>query len=109
MRARAAQTVRAGPGTGAPTFSARLTARGAFLVNAAFVAGLLVLSRLPLLEARPVVSTSIVGAAGVLLAWSALLFGVVLRGRTVAFEVTLRPQHYLQAFLQGALILYWGF
>jgi hypothetical protein len=108
-RAKAAQTVPTGPAPGSPTFSARLTARSAFLVNTAFVAGLLTLSQLPLLDARPVVRASIVGAAVVLLAWSALLFGVVLRGRTVALEVTLRPQHYLQAFLQGALILYWGF
>jgi hypothetical protein len=86
-----------------------LSARGAFLVNAAFVVGSLVLSQLPLLEQRPVVRASIVGAALVLLAWSALLFGVLRRGQQVTFEVTLRPQHYLQACLQGSLILYWGF
>jgi hypothetical protein len=99
------------PAAGAPTFvhSTRLSARGAFLVNAAFVAGLLLLSQLPLLDERPVVRTSIVGAAAVLLAWSILLFGVLLRRQTVTFEVALRPQHYLQACLQGALILYWGF
>jgi hypothetical protein len=96
---------------GAPsfTFNTRLTARDAFLVNGAFVVGLLVLSQLPLLDARPVVRASIVGAAAVLLAWSVLLFGVLRRRQTVAFEVALRPQHYLQACLQGTLILYWGF
>lgn len=93
----------------APTFSTRLSARGAFLVNGAFVAGLLVVSQLPLLDQRPVVRASIVGAALVLLAWNVLLFGVLRRGQTVAFEVALRPQHYLQACLQGSLILYWGF
>ena len=97
------------PVAAAPTFSTRLSARGAFLVGAAFVAGLLVLSQLPLLESRPVVRASIVGAALVLLAWNTWLFGVVRRGETVAFEVALRPQHYLQACLQGALILYWGY
>src|SRR6185436_10610384 len=91
------------------TFSTRLTARDAFLVNAAFVVALLALSQLPLLDARPVVRASIVGAAAVLLGWSALLFGVLRRGQTVAFEVALRPQHYLQACLQGSLILYWGY
>jgi hypothetical protein len=96
------------PATGAPAFSARLSARDAFLINGAFVVGLLILSQLPLLDGRPVVRASIVGAAGVLLAWSALLFGVLRRGQTVAFDVTLRPQHYLQACLQGSLILYWG-
>src|SRR5689334_8095373 len=97
----------AGLAAGAPptfTFSTRLSARDAFFVNGAFVVALLVLSQLPLLDARPVV-----GAALVLLAWSALLFGILRRGQTVALEVALRPQHYLQACLQGSLIIYWGF
>jgi hypothetical protein len=100
----------AAPAMGALTFgfSSRLSARGAFSVSATFVVALLVLSQLPLLDARPVVRASIVGAALVLLAWSALLFGVLRRGQTVTFDVALRPQHYLQACLQGSLILYWG-
>jgi hypothetical protein len=69
----------------------------------------LVLSQLPVLEARPVVRASIVGAAVVLLAWSALLFGVLRRRQKVTLEVALRPQHYLQACFQGLLILYWGY
>ena len=99
------------PVTGAPsfTFNTRLSSREAFLVTGAFVVGLLVLSQLPLLDARPVVRASIVGVAALLLGWSVLLFGVLRRGQTVAFEVALRPQHYLQACLQGTLILYWGF
>jgi hypothetical protein len=103
-----AVTVSAGPAAAAPTFSTRLSARNAFFLNAAFVGGLLVLSQLSVLDARPVVRASIVGAALVLLAWSALLFGVLRRGQQVTFEVALRPQHYLQACLQGSLILYWG-
>jgi hypothetical protein len=59
----------------------------AFLLNAAFVAGLLVLSQLPVLESRPVVRASIVGAAVVLLAWSALLFGILRRGQDVTLDV----------------------
>jgi hypothetical protein len=70
---------------------------------------MLVLSQLPLLDTRPVVRSSIVGAAVVLLVWSALLFGVLRRGQTVTLDVTLRRQHYLQACLQGLLILYWGY
>jgi len=102
-------TASAGSVAPVPTFSAKLTARDAFLLNATFVAGMLVLSQLPLLDQRPIVRASMVGAAVVLLAWSALLFGVLRRGQTVMFEVALRPQHYLQACLQGSLILYWGF
>jgi hypothetical protein len=105
----AAVTASASPAAGAPTFSTELPARAAFLINGAFIVGLLVLSQLPVLDARPVVRASIIGAAIALFAWSALLFGVLRRGQTVAFEVALRPQHYLQAFLQGSLILYWGF
>jgi len=107
--ARSAAKVTAGPAAAAPLLSTQLTARGAFLLNASFVVGLLVLSQLSVLESRPVVRASIVGAAVVLLAWSALLFGVLLRGQKVALEVVLRKQHYLQACLQGTLILYWGY
>ena len=87
----------------------KLSARGAFALNAGFVAGLLVLSQLSVLQARPVVRTAILAAAFFLLAWSALLFGVLRRGHKVALEIVLRRQHYLQACLQGSLILYWGY
>src|SRR5689334_5310615 len=85
-----------------PTFSTQLSASRAFVLNAGFVVGLLVLSRVPVLEARPVVRASIVWAAVVLLAWSAFLFGVLRRGQKVTFEIVLRRQHYLQACLQGS-------
>jgi hypothetical protein len=106
---RTAVTASSSPVSAAPAFSAQLSARGAFLLNASFVLALLVLSQLPLLEPRPVVRASIVGAAVVLLAWSALLFGVLRRGRKVTLEVTLRPQHYLQACAHSVLLLYWGY
>jgi hypothetical protein len=99
----------AGSAAVSPLLRMRLSARGAFLVNAAFIAAMLVLSQLPLFDQRPVVRTSLVGAALVLFAWSALLFGAVLRGQKVAFEVVLHRQHYFQACLQGALIVYWGY
>ena len=87
----------------------KLSAGSAFALNGCFVAGLLVLSQLSVLEARPMVRTSIAAAAFFLLAWSVLLFGVLRRGRKVTLEVVLRRQHYLQACLQGSLIVYWGF
>jgi hypothetical protein len=98
-----------GPAAEAPVFSTQLSARGAFLLNAAFVVGLLVLSQLPVLEQRPVVRASIVGAALVLLTWSALLFGVLRRGQRVLLEVALRKPHYLQACVHTTLLLYWGY
>src|SRR3954471_15792373 len=102
-------TSAAGFAASPPTLSTRLSARGAFLLNAAFVFGLVVLSQLPLLDDRAAVRSSILGVAIVLLAWSVLLFGVLRRGETVKLEIVLRRQHYLQAFLQGSLILYWGY
>ena len=93
----------------APAGGTRLSAGGAFVLNACFVAGLLVLSQLSLLQQRPAVRTSIVAAALFLLAWSGLLFGVLRRGQKVALEIVLRRQHYLQACQQGAVLLYWGY
>ena len=85
------------PVTAPATFTTRLSAGGAFALNAAFVVGLLVLSQLPVLDARPVVRSSTVWAALALLAWSAMLFGVVRRGQTMTLELLPRRQHYLQA------------
>jgi hypothetical protein len=99
----------AGPTAEAPNFSTQLSARGAYLLNAAFVVGLLVLSQWPVLEQRPVVRASIVGAAVVLLAWSTLLFAVLRRGQTVMLEVALRRPHYVQACVHSTLLLYWGY
>jgi hypothetical protein len=87
----------------------RLSAGGAFALNASFVVALLVLSQLPVLEQRPTVRTSIAAAAMFLLAWSVLLFGILRRGQKVTLEIVLRRQHYLQACQQGAVILYWGY
>src|SRR6187401_3225614 len=77
--------------------------------GARFVAGLLVLSQLSLLQQRPTVRASIVTAALLLLAWSGLLFAVLRRGQKVALEIVVRRQDYLQACQQGAVILYWGY
>ena len=70
---------------------------------------MLVLSQLSPLQQRPVVRVSIIGAALFLLAWSVLLFGVLRRRQKVTLDILLRRQHYLQACLQGSLILYWGY
>ena len=97
------------PAAPAATFSTRLSAGRAFLLNGVFLIGLMGLSQISVLQERPVVRASILAAALILLAWSALLFGVLRRGQTVAFEIVLLRQHYLQACLQGSLILYWGY
>jgi hypothetical protein len=49
------------------------------------------------------------GAAAALLAWNAALLASALRrGRTLSVEIVLRKQHYLQACIQGSLLVYWG-
>ena len=93
----------------APAGGTRLSAGGAFALNACFAAGLLVLSQLSVLQQRPTVQASVVGAALFLLAWSGLLFGVLRRGQKVVLEIVPRRQHYLQACQQGAVILLWGY
>jgi hypothetical protein len=107
-KSRRAATAARMPAT-APAPGIRLSAGRAFALNAGFVAGLLVLSQLSLLQQRPTVRASVVGAALFLLAWSALLFGVLRRGQKVTLEIVARRQHYLQACQQGAVILYWGY
>jgi len=92
----------------APAAETSLSAGRAFLLNAGFSAGLLLLSLL-VLQDRPVPRASAAAAALVLLAWSGLLFGILRRGQTVALEIRPRRQHYLQACQQGAVILYWGY
>ena len=108
-KSRRAVKVAVAPAVGDSSLSTRLSAGSAFLLNVWFVVGLLVLSQLSVLGSRPIVRTSIVGAAMVLLAWSALLFGVLRRGQKVTLEVAPRRQHYLQACQQGLVLLYWGY
>jgi hypothetical protein len=52
--------------------------------------------------------TAFVGASLALTAWNALLAGSLRAGRKLALEVQLRKQHYLQACVQGSVLLYWG-
>jgi hypothetical protein len=87
----------------------KLSAGSAFALNACFAGGLFLLSQFALLQDRPMVRGSMAGAALFLFAWSVLLFGVLRRGQKVTLDIVMRRQHYLQACLQGSLILYWGY
>jgi hypothetical protein len=62
---------------------------------------------LPVVRQNPTLLGSILGALTALLAGIALLW---LRSRTrpLAFEVSLRSQHYLQASMQAIVLVYWG-
>jgi hypothetical protein len=75
----------------------------------AFAAALAALSSIPDVDGHPRLWWSLWGAAGALAAWdAALLARAVARGRSLTVEIVLRRQHYLQACVQGAIFLYWG-
>ena len=83
--------------------------RRAFSVPLALTLGLVLLSFVPRVHDNPVLARSFWGAAIVLLVWQVALFLRVTRasvGRSLRTE--LRPQHYVQAMVQLAVIGYWG-
>jgi hypothetical protein len=108
-KSRGAATSARTPASAKAEAGTRLAAGSAFLLNACFAAGLLVLSQFPVLQQRATVRASLVFAALFLLAWSGVLFGLLRRGQKVALEIVPRRQHYLQACQQGAVLLYWGY
>ena len=56
-----------------------------------------------------VLESTFVGTAAVLLVWCVTLLVFARRtGRSLSIEVVRRPQHWVQACGQGALILYWA-
>ena len=63
---------------------------------------------LPGIRQTPSLFTSVFGAAAVLFV-AAALFRISARRRNLTVSVELRPQHYLQACIQGSLMLYWGY
>jgi hypothetical protein len=70
---------------------------------------LLALSAAPAVRQHPRLLWSFWGAGAALLCWNALLFATARRhGRSLAVQVQLRPQHYLQACAQSAVLIYWG-
>jgi hypothetical protein len=74
-----------------------------------FISGLAALTVLPSVRDNPRLPAAFLGAALVLLIWNTLLFFSARRtGRKLELEVMLRKQHYMQAFGQGAIFLYWG-
>ncbi|PYR47694.1 MAG: hypothetical protein DMF89_18280 [Acidobacteria bacterium] len=52
---------------------------------------------------------ALLGAAAVLAVWNAVVLLRARRaGRSLAVEISVRRQHYLQACAQGSVLLYWG-
>jgi hypothetical protein len=75
----------------------------------AFTLGLGALALLPLVHNNQKLLWAFLGAVILLLAWTGVLFFQVQRaGRTLALDVSLKKQHYLQACAQASVLLYWG-
>lgn len=70
------------------------------------MAGLAGLAFLPSIRQNPTQFVSLLGASGLLCAWTLVLR--LLRRPFPRVEVVLRKQHYLQACIQGSLMFYWG-
>jgi hypothetical protein len=71
--------------------------------------GLAMLSLLPSIRQNPKLFWTFAGVEVFLVVWNVLtMWWCAKRGRQLAVEVVLRKQHYIQACIQGSLLLYWG-
>jgi hypothetical protein len=74
-----------------------------------FTVALASLAWLPSVRQHAAVQAAVLGAAAVLFVWNVVLLVSARRTqRALTLEVVLRKQHYLQAGIQGSLLLYWG-
>jgi hypothetical protein len=87
------------------TFDA-LTPQRAILFPLACVAALVALVALPAVREREPLLWTFLGVAAVLAVWAIEM--AVSAKHSYSLRVVLRPQHYLQACAQGAVLLYWG-
>ena len=72
-------------------------------------AALAAMSLLPVVLRHAHLRWAFVGTAAVLTGWNGFLLAQTRRQRRVlTVDVVLRPQHYVQACAQAALLLYWG-
>lgn len=86
--------------------TARASAR-VLLLPLAFIGVLAAFALIPRVSQNRQLVLSILGAAGALLLWLVVLWRLA-RARQLTVDVSLRAQHYLQASMQGAVYLYWG-
>src|SRR4029453_10168657 len=74
-----------------------------------FTIGLAALSLLPSIRHNPKLFWTFVGIEVVLALWNLVVAGgFEKRGTRPTIEIALRKQHYIQACIQGSLLLYWG-
>lgn len=75
-------------------------------VSAAFAA----FAALPSIWANGRLVAAFVGSAAILLTWALMLrTRSRAEGRSLRLEISLRPQHYLQALAHTSIFVYWGF
>jgi hypothetical protein len=72
-----------------------------------FILALASLALLPSARQSPTVFWTFLGAAAALAVWTAIL-AFTRGGNSLVADVVLRKQHYMQAGIQGSLLLYWG-
>jgi hypothetical protein len=73
-----------------------------------FAAALAGLALLPVIRENVGALRAFLGASIALFAWNLLLATTLRTGRKLSVEIVLRKQHYIQACVQGSVLLYWG-
>ena len=87
----------------------RLSPGAAFGVVLAFVLVLAGLAATGTVQRHPTLLWSVLGAGAALLGWNVAVWTAARRaGDRPALTVRFRPQHYVQACAQAAVLLYWG-
>ena len=85
-------------------------ALGNFKLPLVFIAALLLLCLTARVQQNSVLLWSFVAATGGLVSWLGWLLFQLNRDRIPrAFNIVVRPQHYVQAMVQISLFVYWGF
>ena len=79
--------------------------RGAHLLALAFIVGLAAFCLLPRIASNSALLWSFAAASTILLAWWGWLWR---SGRPLRIDISIRPQHYLQALAHTAIFVYWG-
>jgi len=95
---------------GAVTLQKTTSSLQPMLIPLLLAAAIFTLSLSPRVQLNPTLAWSFWGASLFIAAWagySFLLFRS--QGTARAFDIVLRPQHYIQAMVQGSLYLYWGY
>jgi hypothetical protein len=87
-----------------------MTAAPALRLPLAFVGVLAAFLLLPQIQRNSTLVASFAAACAILIVWLAILWRTAhAEGRRLAIEVSLRPQHYLQAIAHTSIFVYWGF